>query len=1107
MSIKYTFEQLLQLGCAPLSQQPLNETLPPEVRRVPVDPAAERSPLVTPTKPRQPLRATRKWIQRFQLEEVRPGMHQGEEDSASRPVFPDPEPDALDWESVALLPISQFPISDCRAAVLEQRDRTPTPPTPPPSEPQTAPLRETRSAPSVSVLGQHIEVLPFVELKPDTNLHLPPRNWLFNDQRLLRKHNVGLPSQNLPVNATEFASTPLLGSAGALVAFSGQGSTAPRGPNNVDFIATSECIRQLFSVPYSDAPLSMTIHKIGTSLVVEGDLLANSNGGVETGVKRSSKRSKAKALLSKFMYYSILAVDNDPAPAAPATAVPPRVECDTGGSMPQEAVNPEMGVPIPASKNAFSRTLHWKFRDLNLLLGSDAFVMRTPENNEAAVRLHDANEPLTQLTALEYWLDNVMVNVPHVAICYHREGFVQGYQLVSTQDLPGLSPETWFDPKVVEEYAGSVLAWLKEKCTKDAGSYLLVRDPESRALKLYDLSDLYGTSSAEDGHHAQPFAYPVGMMCYRMANRLLTSNSAQSVHCARKLLLTSVDLLDEHQEPVVVATAHEQIANSYLHIDPQPVKNQKPTKVASAKHEHNVARSGTLVPVDLRRESNHVAIEHLTKALQIFGRILVPDASRRAELLRMQHQSVRCYIDLAKVDAAKGALSDCLRWVSKAQMVLVLCERQQAADSANAEACAQLQLPPEWSRPKQGGVTHAEWEQTVAAGLAEVFGDFHAALARKPTEAAEVGGLLERLMADTQQTAKWSCLCSLAPLDPDPQANLRKAFLFYASAAAKLNGDSSGIKIKTGSTHCQLGRLYFEGFQFSRAMEQFQLALKAYTTVEYTPGIAEAYFLIAETTRGRAVITLEKTVADVPTEQEQSFVQSALRAYDQAVECGDAAIGRRAQLRMAELNLLLGKRLRQCFASLRASETDVERTVADVLLRADRHAEAVDEWTLAAEAAMELAQLYYVAQEMNHRSGGDHAPDRRTKLCELYWRKALQALQKRPDGAKCKMLHCLSGLCSLRLQMAREDARLGAKLTDAAIGELAAAVPLLAESAAQCEGNNHIREAMQKLLLVLLRSHKTDAKLRELYRRALTDGCSTETLSALTDLLSWRKQK
>lgn len=45
-----------------------------------------------------------------------------------------------------------------------------------------------------------------------------------------------------------------------------------------------------------------------------------------------------------------------------------------------------------------------KFRDLNLLLGSEAFLMREPtEGTTVALRLQDTEEPITQETALDLW--------------------------------------------------------------------------------------------------------------------------------------------------------------------------------------------------------------------------------------------------------------------------------------------------------------------------------------------------------------------------------------------------------------------------------------------------------------------------------------------------------------------------------------------------------------------------------------------------------------------------------------------------------------------------------------------------------------------------------
>ena len=34
-------------------------------------------------------------------------------------------------------------------------------------------------------------------------------------------------------------------------------------------------------------------------------------------------------------------------------------------------------------------------------------------------------EPINILTGLDYWLDNLMCNVPDLAMCYHLNGIVQ----------------------------------------------------------------------------------------------------------------------------------------------------------------------------------------------------------------------------------------------------------------------------------------------------------------------------------------------------------------------------------------------------------------------------------------------------------------------------------------------------------------------------------------------------------------------------------------------------------------------------------------------------------------------------------------------------------
>ena len=86
---------------------------------------------------------------------------------------------------------------------------------------------------------------------------------------------------------------------------------------------------------------------------------------------------------------------------------------------------------------------------------------------------------LTQVTPLMWldaWLDNIMASVPELAICYHHNGIVQGYELLKTDDiflLKGLSEDgtSFFHPHIIQQNALSVLRFLQENCKEDLGTY------------------------------------------------------------------------------------------------------------------------------------------------------------------------------------------------------------------------------------------------------------------------------------------------------------------------------------------------------------------------------------------------------------------------------------------------------------------------------------------------------------------------------------------------------------------------------------------------------------------------------------------------------------
>lgn len=69
-----------------------------------------------------------------------------------------------------------------------------------------------------------------------------------------------------------------------------------------------------------------------------------------------------------------------------------------------------------------------------------------------------------------------MASVPELAICYHQDGVVQGYELLKTEDiflLKGISEDGTpaFHPHVVQQNGLMVLRFLQENCKHDPGAY------------------------------------------------------------------------------------------------------------------------------------------------------------------------------------------------------------------------------------------------------------------------------------------------------------------------------------------------------------------------------------------------------------------------------------------------------------------------------------------------------------------------------------------------------------------------------------------------------------------------------------------------------------
>lgn len=89
--------------------------------------------------------------------------------------------------------------------------------------------------------------------------------------------------------------------------------------------------------------------------------------------------------------------------------------------------------------------------------------------------MSNVDENISRLTAIDYWLDNLMCNVPEVNICHHINGIVQKYELVKTQDLPDLANNSVFSIDTISNIAQNVVAFLKSNATEVGHTYWLFK--------------------------------------------------------------------------------------------------------------------------------------------------------------------------------------------------------------------------------------------------------------------------------------------------------------------------------------------------------------------------------------------------------------------------------------------------------------------------------------------------------------------------------------------------------------------------------------------------------------------------------------------------------
>uniref|UniRef100_A0AAG5CYV1 Erythroid differentiation-related factor 1 n=1 Tax=Anopheles atroparvus TaxID=41427 RepID=A0AAG5CYV1_ANOAO len=462
--------------------------------------------------------------------------------------------------------------------------------------------------------------VPFARLKCNTNLNMPPSNWLSN-------------------SANSYGLGQFLSHQAGFSSFR-MANMFPDCVGGVDVVSDAENIKRLLKLPYSSkSVISMIVHRIENTLLIDEfdvakyllrqeesewqwlrsfiyENILKSLSDNERKLFLHPKTREAfqqKYLTSKFLYHSLQSGEKDEAVdelsyPGPNDCAPYKPLPLAGPVLPEPSK--EENLPDAQQTNhVFNRNVIWTFEDIRMLIGTDMPIFGGANRPCISLRLRDETKPINVLTGIDYWLDNLMCNVPEVVMCYHLDGIVQRYELIKTEDLPRLE-NSEFSPQLIRNVAQNILAFLKANVTKAGHTYWLFKARNDDVVKLYDLTTLCkahdGTAGADDDDDEEnglsaekpgegdgvsdgtpklpgtgpptgqnPFTVPVAMLLYTVARNMKNSVegptlSASKAGAIRTLLDNCIKLLPKEKYPQIVTSSHYILSDLHIPADTDP---------------------------------------------------------------------------------------------------------------------------------------------------------------------------------------------------------------------------------------------------------------------------------------------------------------------------------------------------------------------------------------------------------------------------------------------------------------------------------------------------------------------------------------------------------
>jgi hypothetical protein len=325
---------------------------------------------------------------------------------------------------------------------------------------------------------------------------------------------------------------------------------------NLDFLGPAEVIKKFFKLSHTEDQPFFALHRMGNTLLVDSLV------GIEEHEKKSASQeiSPDVAVFSPDRPMNSI-IENMSATTAVSNFMcglpePPALIVEDTVMQGGSPYLPPPGYFFPQHPPVlpFRNTFRWQLHDLEFAVGSDLLVYNTPDRPALTVAPIDMTKEIPLTTCLDHYLDNVMANVPELALCLHAKGFLRGISVCGTEDIPDMRDilqsdclndkiESFstkkinrvkqknkrkapiFDPQVIELNALTILRFLKQNCSKENSTYIVhftrkesevIQEKENSspdAIQIYDLQALSLSGQKK-------WKWLLAMLSHRFATRL-----------------------------------------------------------------------------------------------------------------------------------------------------------------------------------------------------------------------------------------------------------------------------------------------------------------------------------------------------------------------------------------------------------------------------------------------------------------------------------------------------------------------------------------------------------------------------------------------------------